>query len=458
MNGKDNEKIQKLIERFDSPVPRYTSYPTALEWSEEFNAQLFWNAIKSREQKAPLSVYVHLPFCENQCLYCGCNTVISRQKNIIDDYMDYLLSELAYYGETIGKGITVEQLHFGGGTPNFLRIEDWQKLLDSLREIFSFSRDIEQSIELDPMVLSPDYLEYLFNEGFNRISFGIQDVTPQVLRAVNRPQDIEHLDALISHARKLGFVSVNLDFIYGLPHQTMESYTENFSFIRKHRPDRLAFFSYAHIPWMKSNQKKMDETALPGPEEKLRIYLRVREELLSDGYVQIGMDHFALPGDELSKALASHALHRNFMGYTTKPELDLLGLGASAISQINRVFAQNPVKYNRYKKAIEGEEPRFEKGYGKNEEDEMRSEIIRSIMGSFFFSISGFENKWKVSFKERFAAEMSALQKFAADDLLIINDDSILLTENGTFGVRHIAKVFDAYRNRNAKTGFSRGI
>lgn len=457
-NQLTEKEITDIIERFNTPVPRYTSYPTALEWQDDFPHGALISAWKKRPSDAPLSLYLHLPFCENQCLYCGCNTVISRRKDVLDDYLVSLFTEIDQTLENTDYKPVVEQLHFGGGTPNFLRLSDWDAIMSKLHEQFIFSKDIEQSIELDPMVLSSEYLDKLKELGFNRVSFGIQDIDKQVLEAVNRPQDIHHLDQIINHSRELNFQSVNLDFIYGLPHQNEEEYEAILSFIARHKPDRLAFFSYAHVPWIKRQQKRMDEEAMPNADEKMRIYLKIRERMQQLGYTAIGMDHFALPDDELSVSLEQRTLHRNFMGYSTRASLDLLAFGASAISKVQNVYAQNPVKNKQYQAAIAGERSRFEKGYSMTEEDVLRSEIIQSVMGSFYLDIAALEKSQNIVFSEIFADELLVLREYKSEGLLEITTDSLRLTESGTFAVRHIAKVFDAYRKAGATQAFSRGI
>ena len=453
----DNATVQALIARYDSPVPRYTSYPTALEFGPLADSALT-DSYGQCEPARPVSVYIHLPFCENLCLYCGCNVLLSRKIEVLDEYIPLLLAEIKAKTDIMEFRPKVSQLHFGGGTPNFLRLSDWDILFAGLHRYFDFTTDAEISVELDPAVLTDGYLPHLKNLGFNRVSYGVQDVTPKVLEAVNRPQDVQRIRDIVVESRLVGFSSVNIDLIYGLPHQTYTSYKANLDFIGDLRPERIALFSYAHVPWLKHHQKRMDAAALTEPSEKLRIYLAAREHFASLGYEQIGMDHFGLPGDNLTEAFKQKTLHRNFMGYTTQKTLDMLAFGTSAIGFVSGVYMQNHLKLSGYRQAIETGEQTFEKGFIMSDEDKLRHEVITMLMANFHLQFSTIENHFGINFQEYFAEEMRRLKEFAEDGHGTLTNDAFSTTETGSFIIRHIASVFDAYRKTGSVKAFSKAI
>lgn len=472
----DNATVEDLIARYNSPVPRYTSYPTALEFVPLDDAALL-DSYRKCEPGRPISVYIHLPFCENLCLYCGCNVLLSRKLEVLDEYIPLLLKEIdvktdimvsdadhiLWVGDRARPSASevkprVSQLHFGGGTPNFLRLADWNAIFAKLRERFEFTGDAEISVELDPMYLPEGYLAHLRSLGMGRVSFGVQDVTPQVLEAVNRPQDISRIKAVVAESRALGYSSVNIDLIYGLPHQTLESYRANLDFVADIRPDRIALFSYAHVPWLKHHQRRMDEKALTSPTEKLKIYLAARAHFLSVGYEQIGMDHFGLQDDSLTRAFREKTLHRNFMGYTTQKTLDMLAFGTSAIGFVSGVYMQNHLKLSGYRSAIETGKNWFEKGYIMSGEDRLRHEVITSLMANFSVNFGAIEREFGISFAEHFAPELEKLKDFAAEGHGVLSENGFEATETGGFIIRHIASVFDAYRKATEKKAFSKAI
>ncbi|MBX3722292.1 MAG: oxygen-independent coproporphyrinogen III oxidase [Turneriella sp.] len=453
----DNATVESLIARYNSPVPRYTSYPTALEFVPLADAALL-DSYRKCEPGRPISVYIHLPFCENLCLYCGCNVLLSRKLEVLDEYIPLLLKELEVKTNIMEFKPRVSQLHFGGGTPNFLRLSDWNAIFAKLRERFEFTADAEISVELDPMYLPEGYLAHLRSLGMGRVSFGVQDVTPQVLEAVNRPQDISRIKAVVAESRALGYSSVNIDLIYGLPHQTLDSYRANLDFIADIRPDRIALFSYAHVPWLKHHQRRMDEKALTSPTEKLKIYLAARAHFLSGGYEQIGMDHFGLEDDSLTRAFREKTLHRNFMGYTTQKTLDMLAFGTSAIGFVSGVYMQNHLKLSGYRSAIETGKNWFEKGYIMSAEDRLRHEVITSLMANFSVNFEAIGREFSIPFAEHFAPEIARLAEFAQDGHGILSDQGFEATETGGFIIRHIASVFDAYRKASEQKAFSKAI
>lgn len=453
----DNAMVQNLIARYNSPVPRYTSYPTALEFAPLADAALL-DSYRRCEPGRPVSVYVHLPFCENLCLYCGCNVLLSRKREVLDEYIPILLKELDVKTDLMEFRPRVSQLHFGGGTPNFLRLSDWDAIFAKLRERFEFTPDAEISVELDPMYLPEGYLAHLRSLGMGRVSYGVQDVTPQVLEAVNRPQDISRIKDVVAESRALGYSSVNIDLIYGLPHQTLDSYRANLDFIADIKPERIALFSYAHVPWLKHHQRRMDESALTSPTEKLKIYLAAREHFMSVGYEQIGMDHFGLADDTLTRAFHTKTLHRNFMGYTTQKTLDMLAFGTSAIGFVSGVYMQNHVKLSGYRNAVNTGKDWFEKGFIMSGEDSLRHEVITSLMANFSVKFAAIEKQFAIGFADHFAPELARLAEFAADGHGVLTAEGFEATETGGFIIRHIASVFDAYRKASEKKAFSKAI
>jgi len=452
--------VESLIEKYNSPVPRYTSYPTAVEFSGSFNPDDYFSALSKMDSNSTSGLYVHIPFCENRCFYCGCNVIISRRKDMIDVLLNDLFEEIRFKSSFIPFKPQISQLHFGGGTPNFLRISDWEKLMGFLRDHFIFANNIELSVELDPMVMDENYLTSLRHLGFNRVSFGIQDVNEKTQKAINRIQNIGHIERLMDVSRQLNFSSVNVDFIYGLPYQSVQSFQANIDWIKKYKPDRMAMFSYAHIPWIKKHQANMPAESMPDASEKLKIYLAAESQLNAAGYASIGLDHFALESDPMSQALKNRSLHRNFMGYTTLSDLDQLAFGPSAISYVQGVYVQNHVKLRVYERSVREKKDFFEKGIQLLPEDHIRNYIIQSIMNNLYLDINECEEKWKINFKEKFANEIQSLQDFQDNHLLNISRDAVEIMPQGRYIVRHIAKIFDEYRKKTAESTvrFSKGI
>ncbi len=457
----ENKIVEDLILRYNSPVPRYTSYPTALEFGALEDSALA-KSYGALDTAKPLSVYIHLPFCANQCLYCGCNVLLSRRIDVVDSYLPLLLDEIRLKTQLLHNGEggkpLVSQIHFGGGTPNFLHLSHWDLLFEGLHRYFDFTTDAEMSVELDPAVLTEGYLPHLRKLGFNRVSYGVQDVTSKVLEAVNRPQNIDHIKDVVVESRREGFSSVNIDLIYGLPHQTLESYQSNLAFIQELMPDRIALFSYAHVPWLKHHQRRLDASALTTPTEKLRIYLSARERFEKMGYEQIGMDHFGLPGDSLTEAYRNKTLHRNFMGYTTQKTLDMLAFGTSAIGFVSGVYMQNHIKMSGYRNAIQNQNAWFEKGFAMSTEDALRHEIITQLMSNFQIRFKEIEEQYGIHFTEHFAREMTDLEHYVEEGHAEMDSTHFETTETGSFIIRHIASVFDAYRKGSEQKGFSKAI
>jgi oxygen-independent coproporphyrinogen-3 oxidase len=440
-----------LLRRYDRPGPRYTSYPTAVEFTSEFNEQDYRARLSevNRQVDEPLSLYVHLPFCEERCHYCGCNVVITRRREVAARYLSYLHREIDLLAAHLPRRRELAQCHWGGGTPTYLTIEQMAQLHRRIRRHFHLPADAEQAIEIDPRVTSQVQLAQLRRMGFNRISIGVQDFNPEVQAAVNRHQTEAETRQLFAWCRALAFGSINLDLIYGLPLQTVERYRRNIETVLDLRPDRLAVYSYAHVPWMKAHQKRINADDLPGPEDKLKLFSLTREMLLAGGYVQIGMDHFALPGDELVAAMGERRLHRNFMGYTVKGASDMVGVGISAIGDVRGSYAQNYRKLSDYYQALDAAEFPIERGYLLHRDDRVRRDVITRLMCNFHVDMATVEQSSGIHFRRYFADE---LERLAAPDgpvshgLLEIHSDRIVVVDRGRLFVRNIAMFFDAYR------------
>ena len=439
-----------LLRRYDRPGPRYTSYPTAPQFSDAFGeAQLREAALASNGDPIPrrLSLYVHVPFCMSPCFYCGCNRIITRDLARGETYLVRLYREIALAAELFDRDREVIQLHLGGGTPNFLSPPQLRELVDTLRSHFRFSdsptRDL--SIELDPRFTNPADIAELAKIGFNRASFGVQDFDPEVQKAVNRIQSVEETRAVVDACRASGFRSVNIDLIYGLPKQTPEGFGKTLDTVLEMRPDRLAVYSYAHLPNLFKPQKQINAEDLPDPATKLSLLQLAIEKLTAAGYVFIGMDHFALPDDDLAQAQQRGSLHRNFMGYTTHADSDLLGLGVSAISHIGDSFSQNPRDLPSWQIALdEGRLPVF-RGMRLEEDDVLRAELIQSLMCQGVIPVAALERRYGIDFAAYFAEALDQLQPLVADGLVRIEPDRIAATTQGRLLLRNIAMCFDRY-------------
>ncbi|RME88077.1 MAG: oxygen-independent coproporphyrinogen III oxidase [Candidatus Hydrogenedentota bacterium] len=452
------QQIQEIVQKYNTPVPRYTSYPTALDWDQEYPEENFLSALQNHPAEKPISLYMHIPFCEDRCLFCGCNVLVSRKREMANPFLDNLFLEIQNRANALPESTNVIQIHAGGGTPNYLDKNKWPEIIQFLKNHFHVLESAEISIELDPMVLDEEYLEVLAEAGFNRVSFGIQDTNEKVLQEVARPQDLSHLERVIQKARELPFTSLNFDFIYGLPYQNQDNFANNIEFVRTHRPDRIAMYSYAHVPWLKRHQKRMNANAIPNPTEKLSLYLQAREAFLQMGYIEIGMDHFALESDDLVQAQKEHRLYRNFMGYTTIQATDLLAFGPSSISFFGGNYAQNHLKLKAWSASVHGEAAPFEKGIQLTEDDWLRANIIQNLMNHFIVSFENIEQKFGIDFRSYFKEELFEMENYAKENLVKMSSDSIEVLPVGRFVIRHIAKVFDAYRKQKAVAGFSKGV
>ncbi|MGO1541759.1 MAG: oxygen-independent coproporphyrinogen III oxidase [Luteimonas sp.] len=442
-----------LLRRYDRPGPRYTSYPTAPRFNATFGEpELREAALASNGDPIPkrLSLYMHVPFCMSPCFYCGCNRIITRDLARGEAYLARLHREIAITAELFDRDREVIQLHFGGGTPNFLSPAQLGETVDVLRSQFHFSghRDRDISIELDPRFIVPQDVRELAGIGFNRASLGVQDFDPAVQAAVNRVQSVEETFAVIDACREHGFRSVNLDLIYGLPLQTSDGFARTLDLVLQARPDRVAVYSYAHLPALFRPQKQINEDELPDAEAKLGLLQLAIETLTAAGYVYIGMDHFALPDDDLARAQERGGLHRNFMGYTTHADTDLVGLGVSAISHIGDTFSQNPRDLPSWQIALdEGRLPVF-RGLRLDEDDCLRADLIQRLMCQGEVPVNALERRYLISFPEYFADALERLHPLVEDGLVRVEDDRIRATSRGRLLLRNIAMCFDRYLNQ----------
>jgi oxygen-independent coproporphyrinogen III oxidase len=439
-----------LLQRYDRPGPRYTSYPAAPQFTSAFGeAELREHAARSNLSPGPraLSLYVHVPFCFSPCFYCGCNRLITRDTAKGERYLEHLLHEVALIAPLFDREREVVQLHVGGGTPNFLGAEALEWLIDGLAEAFSLTRASarDYSIELDPRSTPPEYASALARLGFNRVSLGVQDFDPEVQRAVNRLQSIEETLDLIDACRDSGIRSVNVDLIYGLPRQTPAAFRRTLRMVMSARPDRLAVYGYAHLPGLFKAQRRIDAASLPSAAGRLELLQLAIEELSAGGYRYIGMDHFALPDDELVQAQENGALQRNFMGYTTHAGCDLIGLGVSAISHIAESFSQNFRELKRWEGALAAGHLPVSRGLTLSADDRIRAEVIGQLMCQGVIDLRAIELRHGVDFRSYFRESLARLQPLAADGLIIMGDGRISATRSGRLLLRSIAMCFDAY-------------
>ncbi len=448
---------QSMLDKYNYSGPRYTSYPTAVEFHEAFTIAEYDMAC-TRYPERPLSLYIHIPFCHKLCYYCGCNKVVTRHAHKADEYLDILEHEIQQRAPLL-QGRTVTQLHFGGGTPTFLTKRQISRLMTLLRDEFEFEADAEISIEVDPREIEADILDHLHNEGFNRVSIGVQDFNKEVQQLVNREQDEEFIIELVKRARQLGYRSTNLDLIYGLPKQTLESFKHTLEQVIALRPGRLSVFNYAHMPQLFAAQRKIKEEQLPKAEEKMAILQMTIEMLTGAGYQFIGMDHFALPDDELAVAQRNGELHRNFQGYTTQGECDLIGFGVSAISMVGDVYAQNHKDLKTYYEQVNSKRHALWKGVSLDKDDLIRREVIKQLMCNFALNKQQIAEKYNIDFSQYFNQDMQLLNCFIEDALVTVDDRFITVTPRGRLLIRNIAMCFDAYlRSRACQQKFSRVI
>lgn len=449
----ENLASQALLKKYNTTGPRYTSYPTAPVWQDSYNAESHEKTIRETNQAPgsnphPLSLYAHLPFCESRCLFCGCNVVITKQKDQAEKYLGYLFKEMEMVANWMDRSRPVVQFHWGGGTPTYLSEDQMARLFRFQTELFQLTPNAEVAIEVDPRVTTPAQLDLLKELGFNRISLGVQDFNPQVQESIHRIQPLDMVAATTEHCRKLGFEGLNFDLIYGLPHQSVESFEKTVQDVIKLSPDRIALYNYAHVPWLSPHQSQMPEAALPNSDIKFQILQTALQMLTEAGYLYIGMDHFAKPTDELSLALNNGNLHRNFMGYTVQHgdvPSDLYGFGVSAISGLQGQFAQSWRKLSQYYEAIEAGRIPTMRGYELSDEDKLRQQLILAILCPGTVDYAAFNQRFGIDFKTHFADALNRLEDMAADDLLAMNEQGFQVTALGRLFSRNIAMPFDAY-------------
>ncbi|NLH61777.1 MAG: oxygen-independent coproporphyrinogen III oxidase [Ignavibacteriales bacterium] len=442
--------------KYDKPGPRYTSYPTAPHFNESFTNEDFLKEIKDTNKKdnpANLSLYFHLPYCDTLCYFCGCNMIITRNRDRVKEYINYVKKEIDLLKKFLNPSRNVTQLHWGGGTPTHLNPEEIAELAAYIQRSFKFREDSENSCEIDPRGLTYEHLQALRENGFNRISMGVQDFNEEVQKAVNRIQPEEITLQAIEWIRKLGFDSINLDLMYGLPFQTNESFERTVQKIVQISPDRIAVFNYAHVPWMKKHMNLIKVEDLPKPEVKLEILKMATEKLTSGGYCFIGMDHFAKPDDELAIALREKKLYRNFQGYSTRAGADLYAFGITAISQLANVYAQNHKVEKDYYEALDAAKIPTGKGYRLNEDDKIRRYVVMKVMCDFALNFKEVEEKFEIDFRKYFNWGLNNLKEMVEDELVELEKDSLTVTEVGRLLVRNIAMNFDGYIERKEDIG-----
>lgn len=446
-----------LLRRFDAPGPRYTSYPTADRFVEAFSHEDYALALQQRRpgspaQALPLSLYLHIPFCASLCYYCACNKIITRRQDRAEAYLRYLGREIDLHAAHCGRAQSVSQLHLGGGTPTFLCDDGLRELMRLLARRFSLTPGGEYSIEVDPRTVDAGRLALLAQLGFNRISFGVQDFDAAVQKAVHRVQPAEQVLALIASARAIGFDSINVDLIYGLPRQTRESFERTLAQTLQARPERIALYAYAHLPERFKPQRRILSVDLPGAQDKLAMLARAIDAFIAAGYVYVGMDHFALPTDALAIAKRQGRMHRNFQGYSTRPDCDLIGLGVSAISRVGASYSQNAKTLDEYYDLLDQGRLPVVRGLALSRDDLLRRAAIMALMCQGELLFEPMEQAWLIDFRQYFATELAQLEELAQQGLLRISAEGLALTTQGWHLVRGVAMVFDRYlqadRNR----------
>lgn len=452
-----------LIRRYDTAGPRYTSYPTAVAFGPFTEDEYKAHAYMSNEDPIPLplSLYFHIPFCDTVCFYCACNKIATKDRSLSEKYLKYLFREIEMQAKLYDRDRMVEQLHWGGGTPTFLSHDEMRALMEKTRQYFSLhiTDDGDYSIEIDPRSVTRDTIGILREIGFNRFSLGVQDVDEQVQTAVNRIQPIEQTNAVIEDCRAYGAKSISVDLIYGLPFQTVESFRQTLDTVIEMSPDRLSVFNYAHMPNLFKPQRRINETDLPAAEVKLQIMQLAVEKLTAAGYEYIGMDHFAKPDDELAQAQRNGTLHRNFQGYTTHADCDLVAMGVSSISSVAECYSQNAKTLDEYYAAIDAGHLPVIKGLTMDEDDVFRRYIIQQLACHFELDFTQVERLFGLEFGEYFARELELLQPMAGDDLLRFTDTGFEVTPRGRFLIRNICMVFDvSLRKQSVQQRFSRVI
>jgi oxygen-independent coproporphyrinogen-3 oxidase len=453
----------ELLKKYDRPGPRYTSYPTAPYFHTGVGPEVFEQHIKNDDQNLPnkdISLYFHLPFCDTLCYFCGCNMMVTRNRDKIETYIDYLEKEMALLKSRLSADRKVIQLHWGGGTPTHLSPDQIRRLGTLIHKFFNFRDNAEVSVEIDPRELTREHMVALHEVGFNRCSMGVQDFDPKVQETINRIQPEDLTRKTVGWARELGFGSLNLDLMYGLPHQSLATYEKTIDTILDIEPDRLAVFNYAHLPHMIKHQKLINEVDLPGPDVKLQLLKLSIEKLTSNGFVYIGMDHFARPLDELTIAMNKGTLYRNFQGYSTHAGINLLAIGITSISMLSGLYVQNYKTLNEYYETLDKGVLPAMRGVELNDDDQVRREVITELMCNFHLRKEKIEKKYDIEFDSYFSESLKLLDIFVGDNLVELTADEIIVTSAGRLLVRNIAMNFDAYlmRKEENKPQFSRTV
>ena len=456
----------ELLARYDRPGPRYTSYPTAVEFHSGIGEADYRERLAAADAQAdePLSVYAHLPFCEERCLYCACNVVITKHRDVAGRYLDQVRLEIALLARHLPRRRRVSQMHWGGGTPTYYPAADLERLFRAFAERFSFTGDAEIGIEVDPRVTTAEQITRLRRLGFNRISMGVQDFAPEVQQAVHRIQSYEITWALVECARREGYSSVNLDLIYGLPYQTVAGFRRTIEQVLEIRPDRVAVYSFAYVPWIKAHMKHLPEDSLPDAALKLELQALTLDAFTRGGYRQIGMDHFALPEDELSRAVEGRRLHRNFMGYTVQSARDMVAVGISGIGDLQGAYVQNVKKLPEYDAALAAGRFPIERGYRLDADDRVRRHVITQLMCNFHLDVREVERSFGIVFAETFASELARLtgpDSPAHHGLVTVSPGAIDVTPLGRRFVRNVCMEFDRYlqaRSSSERPVFSRTV
>ncbi|GHB13516.1 oxygen-independent coproporphyrinogen III oxidase [Modicisalibacter luteus] len=452
-----------LVGKYDFPGPRYTSYPTAPQFHEAFAMDDYRQATETSNGDPlpkPLSVYVHIPFCKSLCYYCACNKIITQKTEKAVEYLDYLKREIAMQAELFDANRRLTQLHLGGGTPTYFTNEQLAELMEALRQAFRFDTRSahEFSVEVDPRTVTPNRIHDLRRLGFNRLSFGVQDFDPDVQAAVNRIQSESQVRGLVEAARDAGFDSVSVDLIYGLPLQTVESFDATLAKFIDIRPDRIAAYSYAHLPSLFKSQRLIRPEHMPPPERKLELLELTIQRLTAAGYVYIGMDHFALPDDELALARENGTLQRNFQGYSTHADCDLIGLGVSAIGKVADSYSQNVKELSQYYARLDAGRLPVKRGYQLSDDDRLRREVIMALMCQGRIDMAHFERRYGINFASYFAESLDQLAGHVADGLVTVENGTVTLLPQGQLMMRSVAMAFDAYLGEGQSGMFSRTV
>ena len=451
----------ELLQRYNKPCPRYTSYPTAVEFHDGVQEKLYINQLTqaNEDSQSPWSIYMHFPFCQERCLFCACHMIKTSHQRVTDQYLDSLMKEMELVAQHIPNRRDVIQFHWGGGTPTYYSPEALKMVMEAFKKHFSFREDAELAIEVDPRVTTEHHVDALLDMGFNRLSMGVQDFDTKVQKAIGRFQSPQQVENLVQYARNKGLYSINFDLVYGLPFQTPKSFENTMDKTLALSPDRLAVYSFAYVPWMKGHQKKLDVSQLPKAEAKFTLLTIARERLLQAGYIDIGMDHFAKPEDPLAIAYQAGTMSRNFMGYTDTDCLDVLGFGISSIGNVQNGFFQNIKKLKTYCQHIEAGKLPVQRGLILGEDDQIRQKVIQKLMCQFAVKKTEVNELFSIDFDQYFSTELSELTELEKEGFLQLEEDCIRVLPLGKSFVRNIAVVFDRYfRQKQPSNTFSKAI